>query len=145
MAFDPTTLWDVSNLVSFLSGAGVGAVGTYMADRFTDRRRESEETREANVKFERISKLMPDLITELRMDLAVNKHLVIREFIILSSERIIFNHDKPRIEIYETKHPAAKNQVGLLIGEGCVEVVVNASTPIYKLKESFVKKLERAI
>ena len=55
-----------------------------------------------------------------------------------------FNHDKRRIQVFETKHPAAKNQVGVLVSEGLVEVVRRSGTPIYRLTEAFVERLARA-
>jgi hypothetical protein len=142
MPFDPTTLLDASHLASFLGGAAVGAAGTYMADRFTDRRRENEGRNAAAEKFERVSKHMVELLAELRKDLHENAPLVVRELVVLPSERITFNHDKPRIEVYETRHPAAKNQVGLLVSEGYLEVIRSSGTPIYGLTERFVESLE---
>jgi hypothetical protein len=118
MAFDPATLLDASHLASFVGGAAVGAAGTYLADRFTDQRRTKEAVRAADAQFERVVRLMPSLIAEFRGDLRGNKDRVLREFIALPNERLTFNHDKPRIEIFETKHPAAKNQVGVLVSEG---------------------------
>jgi hypothetical protein len=95
-------------------------------------------------RFERLSKLMPDLFAELRRDLCENRELMLREFVILPNERIRVNHGQPRIEVFETKHPAAKNQVGILVSEGLVEVVRSSDTPIYRLTEALVERLERA-
>lgn len=145
MPFDSTTLLDVSHLATFLGGAAVGAAGTYMADRFTDRRREKERKHAAAAKFERMAKHMPELLAELRKDLCENGALVLRELVILPNERITFNHDKPRIEVYESKHPAAKNQVGLLVSEGYLEVIRSSDTPIYRLAEHFVESLQNAV
>lgn len=145
MPFDPKSLLDVSYLVTFLGGTAVGAAGTYMADRFTDRRRAKEAEATAGSQFKRLAKQMPELFAELGRDLRENSGLMLREFVILPNERITFNHDKPRIEIYETKHPAAKNQVGILVSEGLVEVVRSTSTPIYRLTEPFVERLGRAL
>lgn len=145
MPFDPTTLLDASHLASFLGGAAVGAAGTYMADRFTDRRREKEGRHAAAMKFEDVSKHMVELLAQLRKDLHENASLVPRELVILPNERIMFNHDKPRIEVYETGHPAAKNQVGLLVSEGYLEVIRSSGTPIYRLTEHFVQSLEHAV
>jgi hypothetical protein len=144
MAFDPSSLLDASHLVAFLLGSAVGAAGTYMADRFTDQRRMAEAKRSANESFERVSKLMPELIAEIRTDLLANKEHVLREFVILHSERLRFNHDKPRIELYESKLPAAKNQVAVLVSAGYVSVVRATDIPIYRLEEHFVAKLENA-
>ena len=144
MSFDPSTLLDAFHLASFLGGAAIGAAGTYMADRFTDRRRAKEAEDAAGAQFDRVSRQMPALFAELRKDLSEGKEHVLREFVILPNERITFNHDKPRIEIYETKHPAAKNQIGVLVSEGFVEIVRSSDTPIYRLTEKFVERLEHA-
>lgn len=145
MAFDPMSLLDTSHLVTFLGGAAIGAAGTYLADRFTDQRRKAEAKSEANKQFEHVSKLMPKLIAELRDDLLSNKELVLREFVILANERLQFNHDKPRIEIYESRHPAAKNQVSVLVSAGYVGIVRSSDIPIYKIEEHFVEKLSSLI
>ena len=144
MPFNPESLWDISHLATFLGGAVVGAVGTYMVDRFTDRRRAKEAEDAVGAQFKRLSKQMPELIAEFQKDLSDNTTLTLREFVILPNERITFNHDKPRIEVYKTRHPAAKNQVGVLVSEGLVQVVRSSDTPIYRLTESFVERLQRA-
>jgi hypothetical protein len=99
------------------------------------------EINAANRNFERLAELMPELFAEIRKDLSANPALMLREFVILPNERITFNHGQPRIEIYETKHPAAKNQVGVLLSEGLVDVVRSSETPIYRLTEAFVQRL----
>lgn len=155
MPIDPATPLDVTHLLTFFGGAAagvvgvvatgvVGAAGTYIADRFTDRRREKEKKRAAAAKFERVLKHMPELLAELRNDLRANGELVLRELVILSNERISFNHSKPRIVVYVSKHAAAKNQVGLLVSEGYVEVIRSSDTPIYRLTENFVDSLQNS-
>jgi hypothetical protein len=145
MPFDPQSLLDVSHLTAFLGGTAVGAAGTYLADRFTDRRRAKEAEDAAGAQFRRVLRQMPDLISELQKDLRGNSHLLLREFVILPNERINFNHGQPRINIYESKHPAAKNQVGVLVQEGLVEVVRSSDTPIYRLTEAFAERLQGAV
>lgn len=69
MAFDPASLLDVTHLATFLGGALTGAAGTYLADRFTDQRRNSE-TQERNLnKLENLNLLMPEFFAEIREDL----------------------------------------------------------------------------
>jgi hypothetical protein len=144
MPFDPKSLLDFSHLATFLRGAAVGAAGTYMADRFTDRRSAKEAEDAAGALFRRFFNQMPELFAEFRKDLGENSALMLRAFVILPSERSKFKHDKPRIEVYETKHPTVKNLIGVLVSEGLVEVVRSSDTPIYRLTESFFERLERA-
>jgi hypothetical protein len=145
MPFDPSTLLDVSHLATFLGGVAAGAAGKYMADLFTDQRHAREAKVAEDAQFERISKLMPDLMAEFRSE---NRQLVLREFVILPYKGTTFNHDKPRIDIHEHKHSAAKNQVGILVSEGYVQVVRDSDSPIappiYRVTERLVERLERA-
>lgn len=141
MPFDPASLLDVSHLVTFLGGTVVGAAGTYIADRFTDRRRRQEAESEAEDRFLALERKMPGLFAEIRSDLAGKPELAIREFVVLPNERVTFNHDRPRFEYYESEHEAVSNFVALLVESGFVEIVRSTSTPIYRLREPFVARL----
>ena len=81
---------------------------------------------------------MPGLLAEMKEDLFRNQSLHLREFVILPSPNVTFNHDTPRMELYESKHPSARNQVATLLSEGHVEVIKDGQCPIYRLKEPFV-------
>ena len=123
----------------------LAARATAGGNALDEQRRGNASENAADAQFQRISKLMPDLLSEFRKDLLENRELLLREFVVLPNERITFNHGQPRIEVYETKHPSAKNQVGILVSEGLVEVVRSSGTPIYRLTEAFVERLERAV
>lgn len=141
MPFDPSSLLDVSHLVTFLGGTAVGAAGTYMADRLTDQRRKQEAESEAQDRFSALERQMPNFFAELRQDLAGKPELAIREFVVLPNERVTFNHERPRFEYYESKHEAISNFVAMLVEVGFVEVVRSTSTPTYRLREQFIARL----
>lgn len=142
MAFDPASLFDVSHLATFLGGTIVGAAGSYMADRFTDRRRKKEAISEAKQRFLAIQNLIPDLIAEIKADLGEPEKQLIREFVCLSNNRIIFNHDRPRFQYYETDHPDLTNKIQFLVDEGYVRDVSTTSHPIYRMSDEFVAFLD---
>lgn len=141
MSFDPTSLLDVSYLLTFLGGTAVGAAGTYVADRLTDQRRKKEAVSEAKSRFSMLERQMPDFFAEIRQHLADKPQLTIREFVVLQSEGNMFNHPHPRFEYYESKHPAISNFVAMLVEAEFVQVVRATSTPIYRLREHFVTHL----
>ena len=144
MPFEPASLFDVSHLVTFLGGTAVGAAGTYMADRLTDQRRKQEAESEAKDRFAALERQMPNFFAKLRHDLADKPELAIREFVVLPNENVMFNHERPRFTYYESKHEAISNFVAMLVEAGFVEVMRSASTPIFRLRESFVVRLTGA-
>ena len=141
MAFDPASIFDVSHLATFLGGTAVGAAASYMADRFTDRRRKSEVASEAKQRFSKIRDLLPDLAAELKTDLSQPDNRLVREFVVLSNERVSFNHDRPRFEYYESNHPEIQNQVRLLVDAGYVRNVSTTNYPVYRMSDEFVDYL----
>jgi hypothetical protein len=138
MTFDPSSLFDVTHAATFLGGTAVGAAGKYIADLFTDQRHKKEARAAERQGFLKVQKAMPGLLAEMKEDLFRNQSLHLREFIILPSPNITFNHDTPRMQFYESKHPSARNQVVTLLSEGYVEIVKEGQCPIYRLKEPFV-------
>ena len=142
MPIDLSALLDMSHAVTFLGGTAVGAAGKYLADRFTDQRHKSEEETDARKKFLHIKGLMPQLLQEMKEDLRRQEDLHIREFVVLPARSLTFNHDRLRFQYFETDHPSAVNQVSILVGEGYVEKLNDNQFPIYRLKESVVRRIK---
>ena len=141
MQFDLSTLLDASHLAVFLGGTAIGAAGQYFGDRFTDQRHKSEAEAQAKKQFNEVVKQMPAFIAEVRTDLAARPELAIREFVVLSTPGITFNHDRARFQYFESDHIAIHNFVSTLVEAGYVEIIRPTGTPIYRLRESFVTKL----
>lgn len=147
--------FDITHLVTFLSGTAVGAAGTYMADRFTDRRREQESRKTLDQKYEALRSLMPEFFAEIRNDLAETADLAAREFVVLPSPNAIFNHEKPRLEYYETNYPAIRNWIDMLEEASFVSRIdrdvagavsprpfETVLAPIFRLNEVFIARLK---
>jgi hypothetical protein len=146
VAFDPPSLLDVSHLVVFLGGTAVGAAGKYLADRFTDQRREQEAARKERRRFKELQTLMPDLFREMAKDLRNDADGLTREFVLLSSRVTAFDgRGKPRFAYFETEHPQQRSQIDLLRTEGYLEDATIQDIPIFRMSEHFVRLLkERA-
>ena len=91
--------------------------------------------------FLRLANKIPDLLQEMATDLHNNKDKLIREFVILDSSAITFNHMKPRFEYYKEKHPVAQNAVDLLLEYKLIKDVTPKTTPVYRMTEEFVELL----
>jgi hypothetical protein len=145
MPFDASTLLDASHLVTFMIGTGVGAAGTYFADRFTDQRRKQEKLVEEETKFQKVYQTMPTLLDEMRADLQQHRAAAIREFLILRSEVTnYFGDNQTRLVYYESNHPHARSQVELLVAQGFVRVVRQGDATkltFYRIEESLAERL----
>jgi len=141
MPFDPTSLFDVSYLATFLGGATVGSAGQYLADRFTDQRREQKKVSDEKKRFANLNDLMPQLFLEMAKDLKEDQSATIREFVVLSTKGISFNGSKPRIVYFVSEHPNLMNQVPLLAEAGYVQDVTVGNAPIFQMRKDFVLML----
>jgi len=138
MPFDPASLLDVSYLATFLGGAAVGSAGQYLADRFTDQRREQKKVSDEKKRFANLNGLMPLLFQEMASDLKMDQSATIREFVVLATKGISFNSSKPRFAYFVSEHPNLKNQVSLLSEAGYVQDVTVGNAPIFRMRDDFV-------
>src|SRR6266404_3583684 len=131
MPFDPSSLLDVSYLVTFLGGAALGATGKHLADLFTDRRREQESARAQLRNFKDLHARMPDLLKAMAESLRNDADGWTREFMVLPNPGITFGGlSKPRFRYNESEYPNLRNQIDLLRTEGYLEDATIQSTPI---------------
>ncbi len=135
MAFDLT-----STLVGFLVGAATGAVGTYLGNKYTDRRREKKAGKDAKRRFLAIKKQMPQLVAEMRTDLAGEGNSHIREFFVLSNKSVCLGgSEKPRFIYYEDQHENLRGKLDVLENEGYIMDVTPKGTLIFRMSEEFVE------
>jgi hypothetical protein len=119
----------ISGLVGFLVGTATGAAGKYFADKYTDQRKEKEAA----------ARLRRQFLAELKADLGRADSSLIREFVILSNERAIFNSAMPRFAYYEERIPQLRNKAALLLAADFVADVSATDTPIFRMDDSFVR------
>lgn len=138
MIFDLT-----STLIGFLVGTATGAAGTYFANKYTDRRREQESATDVRKQFLDIKKQMPDLLAEMKSDLAKDHTTsYVREFFVLQSRGIrLGGSEKPRFIYYESEHDNLRGKLDILGNVGYIKDVTPKSTPIFRMSEGFVELL----
>ncbi|MGE8499803.1 MAG: hypothetical protein ACN6O6_20055 [Pseudomonas sp.] len=66
--------------VTFLSGALTGAAGNYLADKFTDARRDKKEALALNKLWKDIESRFPEVISEMRFDILSSQGKGVRAF-----------------------------------------------------------------
>lgn len=131
------SLLDATHLLTFVIGAAVGAAGTYMADKATDKRRDRQKIDDRIARFRAMRKEMPELFTEMTADLGQPDHKHIREFVLIRSETLSFNAGEPVLCYYENKHRGLKAKVALLVDEGFVLDVTSTNVPRYRMLTDF--------
>lgn len=142
MPFDPSSLFDVSHLVTFLGGALVGGAGQYIADRFTDQRRNQELKSAAFKQFSELKSAMPNLFSEMQKDIGDDKSHSIREFVVMQNNRVSFSGSKPRFIYFEDEHPNLRVQVDRLLYAGYLDDVTVGNVPIYRMREHLIVLLK---
>lgn len=89
--------------------------------------------------FLRLAEKMPTLIQEMAEDLQHDPNALVREFVVLQSNSIGFQHTRRRFEYYETDHPNVQNAVQLLEEYGLVTHFKPKNHPIFRMTELFVE------
>lgn len=91
--------------------------------------------------FTRLMAKVPAIMFEMAEDLRNTESQLIREFVCLPSNHVIFNSEKPRFEYYESTHPNLANAVSLMEEAGFVSAYKPRRTTIYRMTEEFVDLL----
>lgn len=127
----------VSYFASFGLGFLVGVFTKFLADWLTDKRREYEIKKASKAALEKLEKLIPELIAEMRKDVRDNPQC--RDFILLESEGSYFG--QVRLRYYVSTHKTLLEQVTALETKGFVECIWDGETPVYRMSERFVELL----
>lgn len=123
--------------LTFLLGVAIGAAGNYLAFKYTDRRRDSEESKKEKNTFKKIIGQMPELIAEMKADFSRKENSFVREFFVLPHDKIPCNSQEPRFSYYENEHQDLKGKIAILENRGYIIDVSISDTPIYRLTEEF--------
>jgi TIR domain len=92
-------------------------------------------------KLDELKKIMPELLTEIKSDIEGDDSQVVREFVLLPNDRVIFNSKKKRFIYFEDTHSDLQNKIDLLEDDGFVEDVSPSETPVYRFSELFINLL----
>ncbi len=134
----------LTHIISFLAGTATGAAGSYFATKYTDRRREKEGKKKVKNTFQKIQKIMPELIQEMKNDFSNPELITIRELAILPNERVVFNSGQRRFVYYEEKHSDLRGKISILENHGFIYDVTPGNTSIYRLTEEFFELVKKA-
>jgi len=86
---------------------------------------------------------MPKLFQEMAKGLRGDGNELLREFVVLPKPSTPFEGGgKRRFTYYEIDYPSLRDYVDLLNGEGYLEDRTAGSTPIFKMREPFVRLLK---
>jgi len=126
-----------THFIAFLVGVATGAAGNYFASKYTDRRRDSEKAKKAKDTFRKVKDQMPDLIAEMKVDFTKHENSSIREFVVLPSDKVLFNSQQQRFLYFENQHQNLKGKIAVLENQGYVIDVTVSNAPIYRITEEF--------
>lgn len=128
-----------SHAGTFLAGVLLGACGTYLADKYTDRRREQEAAAARDRQFQEAFNRSRRLCEQMRSDVNTAELSMIRSFYVLRSRRLVFNAPSERyLAYYEDEHEQLRDQIALLEDDGAVTLVRDGNCPQYRFAEDFV-------
>lgn len=128
----------MSLAVGFLTGAFTGAAGNYLADKYTDARREKEEEKKLKRLWREIKSRFPAVIDELERDLKSEGGSGIREFFVKTSSTMIGFVDQPRFELHTDKLADVRPAVQFLLDEGLIKDITPGNAPMYRMSEKLV-------
>ena len=135
----------ISYLITFLAGALTGAAGKYLADKYTDKRRNQEQQKGRRTAFTEVAGQMPALIKEMQDDFSKPECKIIREFYILPNDRVLFNSGGEKcLFYYEDQHEDLAHKIRLLENYGFVYDITHTNTPKYRMNEDFVSFVNKA-
>ena len=89
-------------------------------------------------KLQKAYRLMPDLLQEMKSGILSDKTRLIREFVVLHSEGVIFNSQKLRFVYFESQHENLLNKINLLEEYGFIFDITPGDTPIYRMIDEFM-------
>ena len=133
-----------STVIGFLVGVATGAAGKYLGDKYTDRRKLNEAARETKSRFLKAKAQMPELIAEMKADLASEGGRFVREFFVLENRRrCLGGSEKPRFIYYVEEHGDLHGKLSILENLGYLTDVTPGNAPIYRMTEDFVELVRR--
>lgn len=130
----------VTHSLTFLIGTATGAAGTYFAEKYTDARRRKEQFNEDKKTFTALAARMPDLLTEMKIDLADQRHAEWREFYVvqkgttINTRRNSFFYEDDGANGYLSK-------VRTLEEYGLVSDITPGKAPMFRMTDVFVIRL----
>lgn len=131
----------LSLAVAFLVGAATGALGNYIADKYTDARREQKAFKERMQPWQDIEARFPEITAEIRADFSSTEGRAVRAFFVKESNTLIAFTSEPSFEYHTDNHLNLRATVLLLAHHGFVSDMTLGNTPMYRVHECHVDQL----
>ena len=122
----------------FLIGAATGAAGTYLADKYTDVRRDKKKVKEQALLWQDIERRFPNVIAEMRSDFSSAEGRNVRAFFVKPSNTTIGIVSEPCLEYHTDKHPDLLPAVLYLSQYGFITYITPGNCPMYRVNEKLV-------
>lgn len=131
----------LSLFTGFLVGAFTGAAGTYLSDKYTDKRRDIESRKAEEKTWESVCKRFPKLIKEMQEDFKDPENSGVRRFFITERNRSI-NASEKSFAYYKSDHPDISAAMLYLEDVGYIQDITPSNCPMYRMYEHFVDRLK---
>lgn len=128
--------------VGFLTGALAGAIGTFLADKYTDTRREKKAVRDAERQWADLERRYPAILSEMREDALNPDSNAARAFFLKSSRTIISSTSEPALAYFTDVHEELRPAILMLERLGYITDITPGNTPMYRMHEHFVDRLK---
>ncbi|WP_111643425.1 hypothetical protein [Marinimicrobium alkaliphilum] len=133
----------LSLAIGFLVGSFTGAAGTYLGNKYTDKRREAEVAHYIDEEWEDVKRRFPKIIDEIIEDSNHPDFKSVRKFFVCESTWSI-SKSEPSFEYHTDKHPDLSAAIAHLEELGYIEDITPGNCPMYRIRERFVDKLRGA-
>ena len=133
----------LSLAVGFLVGAITGAAGNYLADKYTDVRRDKKAAKKQAELWRDAERRFPAVIFEMRQAFADPDSKGIRAFFVKDSRTMIGFLSEPCFEFHTDKHPDLQAAVLHLERLGLISDITPGNCPMYRVHEELVDWLMR--
>ncbi|GEM_PF-637019 len=133
----------LSLAVGFVVGALTGAAGNYLADKYTDVRRDKKAAAKQTDLWRDIERRFPAVIAEMREALSDEDSRNVRAFFVKDSRTMIGFLSEPCFEFHTDKHPDLQAAVLHLERFGFISDITRGNCPMYRVHEELVDWLVR--
>lgn len=132
----------LSTLTGFVVGAFTGAAGTYLGNKYTDKRREQQRIKERVERWKDIERKFPSLISEMREDLSKPGCKDYRAFFVVTNLTIITGSPEPSFAYHIKDHTNLQAAVEHLQRSGYIcKIPTGTRSDHYRIHERLVDAL----
>ena len=129
--------------VGFLVGAFTGAAGNYLADKYTDNRRDKKLAKEQFSAWQDIERRFPAVIADMRGAFGSAEGKNVRAFFVKPSNTMIAVLSEPCFEFHTDEHPDLHAAVLHLARHEFITDITTGNCPMYRVHERLIDWLLR--